>query len=60
MSNRQLQLLKAFLASIDDDVATQEQLKAYGNAYEHLLDFFADENLWQRKLSEITKIAVPF
>lgn len=42
MQDHQLRLLRAFLESMDGDVVAQADLKAYGNAYDHLVDYVVD------------------
>ena len=43
MNDKQLEALKRFIASMDGDVVAQAELKAYGNAYEHLVDYVVDQ-----------------
>lgn len=51
MNDKQLEALKRFIASMDGDVVAQAELKAYGNAYEHLTDYVADQLIEQLSLS---------
>ena len=43
MNDKQLEALQRFIASMDGDVVAQAEFKAYGNAYEHLVDYMVDQ-----------------
>ena len=43
MNDKQLEALKRFIALMDGDDVAQAELKAYGNAYEHLVDYVVDQ-----------------
>ena len=51
MNDQQYKALQAFIASMDGDLVAQEELKAYGNAYSHLVDYVVDQTIEQLSLS---------
>ena len=51
MNDTQYKALRAFIASMDGDLVAQEELKAYGNAYKHLIDYVVDQTVDQLSLS---------
>ena len=51
MQDHQLKLLRRFIESMEGDVVAQADLKAYGNAYEHLVDYVVDQTIEQLSLS---------
>ena len=51
MNDTQYKALRAFIASMDGDLVAQEELKAYGNAYSHLIDYVVDQTVDQLSLS---------
>ena len=51
MNDTQYKALRAFIASMDGDLVAQEELKPYGNAYAHLVDYMVDQTIEQMSLS---------
>ena len=51
MNDQQLAALKRFVSLCDRDPVAQADLSQYGNAYEHLTDYLADQFAEQLSLS---------